>query len=112
MISTDTIIAYLEEQTRDNQIIDIDLLMRAATKLNILIGDEHNRLFELQQEVARITAKHIAEGMSVNKADNIARASDTYLEMSKQKARIAQIEEFIRLAKLQAKLKSEELRNQ
>ena len=47
----------------------------------------------------------------VNKVTLMVEASDEYREMKNQEARISNIEEYIRLAKLFGRLKSEELKN-
>lgn len=111
MITTDIIIEYLENAAKNNQVIDIDSMLNAASKLNILLGGEHETLFMLQQQVAKEKSGLIADGMSVAKANAEVEASDGYREMQTQKARIGRIEELIRITKLQAKLRAEELRN-
>lgn len=110
-ITADDIMDKLESMAQNNEDVDSGRLLNAASKLNVLIGEEHDKLSLLQQEVARRKVELLEQGVSANKAEIMVQAEDCYTNMSKQKAKIGRIEEFIRIAKLQAKLKAEEFRN-
>jgi hypothetical protein len=110
-ITADTIMNKLEQAAQNNEVIDVDRLLNAASKLNVLLGGEQDNLFLLQQEVAKEKSRLIEEGYSVAKAETVVQGGDVYLNMNKQKAKIGRIEEFIRISKLQAKLKAEEFKN-
>lgn len=117
LVTTDTIIDFLQERVENKEPIHASIWLDAAQKLNILIGDEHDLLFDLQQQVANMKVRYyedIKEGEkpNVSKAKMYIETSDVYREMNKQKAKISRIEEFIRIAKIQARLKDTEYGNQ
>ena len=107
-ITIDTITNYLKEQVEQKLPISPGLWIDSAQKINVLLGDEHQKLFDLQQIVAKIKVEHIEEGKSVSDAKTRVEASSEYKDYQIQKAKIGRIEEFIRLAKLQARMKNEE----
>lgn len=92
----------------NNQVIGPHEFIDAAQKMNSLLGDEHAKLYDLQQKVAQMKAELIANGDKATTATIKVDASDTYKEFCLQKAYIGRIEEHIRLAKLQSRLASEE----
>lgn len=110
-ITTTTIISSLKKWVEEKKIIDAHTWVDAAQKLNVLIGDEHDKLFHLQQKVAQKKSFLMIEGDTAAAAKIKVEATDDYREMQKQKAYIGQIEEMIRIAKLQARLKDNEYRN-
>jgi len=109
-ITTDIIINYLQNQVEQKLPIDPGTFLDAAEKLNILLGDEHEELFSLAQKCAIIKADKILEGKSVAMAKALLEASDDYRHMLSQKAKIERIVEFIRLAKLHARIKNDEIK--
>lgn len=111
-VTTDLILLTMKGWVEEKHPIDAHIWVDACQKLNVLIGDEHDKLFDLQQKVAQMKVTYIQEGDTVAKAKSKVEAEDVYRDMQKQKARIGQIEEFIRIAKLQARLKDNEYRNQ
>lgn len=111
-VTIDTILNSLKGWVEAKQPIDAHTWTDAAQKLNILIGDEHDNLFDFMQKVAKAKAEYIIKGDSVAKSKVIVEASDDYREMMKQRAKIGMIEEAIRIAKIQARLKDNEYRNQ
>lgn len=111
-VTTDLILQTMKGWVEDKHPIDAHVWVDACQKLNVLVGDEHDKLFELQQSVAQMKVSYISEGDTVAKAKSKVEAEDVYRLMQKQKARIGQIEEFIRIAKLQARLKDNEYRNE
>lgn len=112
LVTTDTILNWMQEKVENKEPLDAHRWVDAGLKLNVLISDEHDKLYHLEQKVAQDKVELLGNSdMSVAKANTLVEASNTYRDMRKQKARIEQIEEFIRLAKLQAKLKSNEYGN-
>ena len=83
----------------------------ASAKLNVLIGDEHETLFNLQSSLAKMKATFIGEGKNVSEATVLVEAEDDYRDMQIQRGKIKQIEEFIRIAKKFASMKEEEFMN-
>lgn len=110
-ITIDTILTWLKESVEQKRIIDAHTWVDAAQKLNVLIGDEHDKLFNLQQQVAIKKAALIVAGDSVAKAKALSECWDEYREMKRQEAKIGQIEEAIRIAKVQSRLKDNETRS-
>lgn len=112
LVTTETIINYLQTSVETKQPISPSTFLDAAMKLNILLSEEHDKLFELQQKVAqaRVDMLHEDDKRNVSKAKLYIEASDDYREMLTQKAKIDRIEEFIRLSKVQARMKDNEYR--
>ncbi len=110
-INTNTILSTLEEWVRDKKMIDAHTWVDASQKLNVLIGEEHDKLYTLEQSIATAKVTYLDCGKSVAEAKTRVEATDTYKEMMKQRSKIKQIEELIKIAKLQARLKDNEIRN-
>lgn len=110
--SIDTILAWFKEAIQAKMPITPTQFIEASEYLNILIGNENDKLAELEQKVAlaRLQFMEAEENKSVAEAKVRIEATDIYKEMKKQKNKIAQIIEFIRLGKLHARIYSDELR--
>lgn len=81
-----------------------------AQRLNILSSSEFDLLIQLQQRVARLKLQILNSQTKRNVAAvNLeVEASQEYAEMNRQQALIDRINEFIRLAKAYARVKSTE----
>ena len=112
MITTDSILETFKIWVEEKKPIDAHLWIDGAQKLNILIGDEHDKLFDLMQNIAHWKVYYLAQNLTVANAKIQVEAKDEYKLMLRQKAKIGQIEEMIRIAKIQARLKDNEYRNQ
>lgn len=110
-VTTDTILDWLKDSVEQKRPIDAHTWVDSAQKLNVLISDENNRLYELQQEVAKLKVLRIESGESVAKAEVYVQATDEYKKMKIQAARIEQIQESIRISKIQARLSDNEMKN-
>lgn len=110
LITTDTIINWITEQVETKQTIDPNTFFDAAVKLNVLLGDEQEKLFRFQQECAKLKGEYILDGKSVAMAKVLVEATDSYREMLNQKAKIERVIETIRIAKLSARIRYEEYR--
>ena len=110
LVKIDTIIDYLKDNVEHKKQLSPSVWVDASQKLNVLLADEHDLLFELQQQVAEIKIKHLEsdDKANVSKAKLLTEVTNTYKEMQKQKAKVTRIEEFIRIAKLQARMKDTE----
>lgn len=104
------IINTMKGYVENKQPVSPDVWIESAAKLNLLIGDEHDKLFDLQQKVAQLKSEKILDGMPVSQAKILIEATDIYREAQKQKAIISQVEEFIRIAKIRARLLNEEFK--
>lgn len=112
IVTTDTIIDWLKDAVEHKRIVDAHTWIDAAQKLTVLLGDEHDMLFNLEQKVAQQRVKLITDGFPVSKAKAFLEETDIYRATRTQKARISRIEEMIRVAKIQARLKDNEYRSQ
>ena len=109
-VSVDTIINYLQDAVEQKKVISPETYLDAAQKLNMLLGAEHDALFFLQRLIAENKVKFIESGDSVSKAKLKAEASEEYHQSQRQKAKIERVEEFIRISKLQSRMKMEEFK--
>lgn len=111
-ITIDSILNVVTGWVKNKQFMSAHDWVNTAQKLNVLIGEEHDKLFTLQQQIALVKSVCIDEGKSVSACKIMVETTDTYKIMRKQEAKIKQVEEMIRIAKLQARLKDNEYRNQ
>jgi hypothetical protein len=109
--TVDSIMNWMSTEVEQKRPINPHLFVEAAKYLNALIGDENVKLWDLKQQVAkaRVEARKVVKTMA--EANAIVESTDLYRIMKLQEAKIDQINEFIRLGKLQAKLTSEEMKN-
>lgn len=110
IVTIDTIIDYLKQCVEHKVPVDAHTWTDAAQKMLVLLGDEHDKLFEAESIVARQKLIHIEAGESVAKANARIQAEVPYKLARMLKARIGRVEEMIRIAKIQAKLKDTEMR--
>lgn len=108
-VTTNTILNWLKESVEQKRVVDAHTWVDACQKLNVLIGDEHDKLYEMQQKVAQLRIARIESGDSVAKAKVYIEATEEHKKARKQEARIEQIQEAIRIAKIQARLKDVEI---
>lgn len=110
LVTTELILTTLKEWIETKTPIAPHLYVDAALKLNLLKGDEVENLYNLQQKVALRKVALIENGDSVAMAKAKTDASDEYKDYKKQEAKIEMIEEAIRLAKVYARMNSEEIK--
>lgn len=113
-ITADFIIDQMKEYIENKQPVAPDVWINAAQKLNILLGDESDILFTMQQRIAAervaMLDDQAAEGKkNVSEVRIRIEATDAYRQMRSQEAKIRQIEELIRIAKIQARLRDSEM---
>lgn len=114
IITVDTIIDFLHGAVSEKKIMPPALWIEAASKLNVLLGDETDKLYDMQQRIARVKTTMLEEDdkKNVSAVRLKVEATDEYTSMRKQEAKIKRVEEFIRIAKIQARLKDSEMRLQ
>ena len=110
IVTIERIMGYFQEAVEKKEPMSPSLWVDAAGKLTVLLGDENDKLFDMQQEVAQLKVTRIGLGDSVAKAEATIRATDSYKYFCKQKARIEQVLEFIRVAKLRARITETEFK--
>lgn len=108
--SIDTILEWFSDTVQAKKPIPPTKWVEAGEFLNVLIGNENDKLAELEQKVAQEKLALMKDSKSVSEAKMKIEATDIYKEAKRQKNKIAQIIEFIRLAKLHARIYSDELR--
>lgn len=108
LVTVKDILDHLKSVIKNKIVVDAHAYVEYATRLNLLISDEHDKLFDLQQKVAEEKSTLISGGKTASYAKIIVEASDNYKEMCKQKALIEQVIEAIRIAKIQSRFKQDE----
>lgn len=111
-ITTDTITNALKHWVENKISIPPSSWLDACAKLIILLEDEHIKLFDLQQQVARQRIELLENGMNATQTKMRVEGGDEYRLMSLQRAKIARIEELSRISKKMASLKDNEYRMQ
>lgn len=109
-LTCESISEALKTAILNNRPIGPHEFVEAAQKMNSLLGDEHEKLYDLQQKVAQMKSDLISQGDKATTATIKVDASDEYKQFCVQKAYIGRIEEHIRLAKLQARMSQDEAR--
>ena len=112
LVTTNSIIQWLKEQVEQKKPVSPTQWLEASQRLCILLGDESEELFKLQQKVAQQKVDYIEQDKSVSEAKARVEASDDYRLYCCQKAKIARIDEQIRIAKIQSRTVMEEFRGQ
>jgi hypothetical protein len=100
-VSTDTILNFLHKSVEEKMQLNPEAWIDAAHKLIILLGDEQDKLFELQQEVAKLKLTWLdsQDKRNVSEARIRVEGTDEYKNYKKQEAKCKRIEEFVRVAK-------------
>ncbi len=106
MTSTE-IINSLTQKIADNEAISPFEYIASAAKLNLSIAEDQKLLYELQQKVSQKKADLIIGGNAISLAKILVEATDEYREYLMQKAKVEQIIEMIRIAKIQSRLTNE-----
>lgn len=104
-VTSDTIINFMKTAVESQKRMNPDFYLDVATKLNILLGDEHELLEKLRRIVAekKLDLLKMQEKRNVSAAELEIEASPEYKDMKLQEHKVDRIEEFIRLAKIQSK---------
>ena len=103
--TTKGIIAVLKEIVENREKLNPEAWVDGALALNLLVGDEHEKMVELQQKVAQMELEALQNSNSVAAAKLKVKSTDEYKEMRRQELLIKQVEEYIRIAKLQARIR-------
>ncbi len=107
-VKTDTIINDLTSRVKNKEPISPADYLDAAFKLNMLLADEQEILYDWQQKVAQLKNDAMIAGDTAARAKIKVEASEEHKQYCIQKARIERIIELIRLAKIQARISNEE----
>jgi len=106
-ITSDLILNTLKDWIEQKKVIPATQWIDACQKLNILTLDEQEKLVELEQKVGQLKLLLLdsQEKHNVSEVRLRIEATDEYKAMKFQRAKIDRIEEAIRIAKLQARLR-------
>lgn len=106
MLNADIILQALRDKVTEGKIIGKESWLAVAFDLNSLLLDENAKLFDLEQQVAKMKVVILSgqEKKSVAAATLEVEASDLYKETRTQEAKILQILEFVRIAKRQGEI--------
>lgn len=110
LVTVDSIIAWFTEQVEQKNPIDPSTWVDGAQKLNVLIQGEQEKLFDMEQDVAKLRNLLLDSDESVAHAKSRIEATEEYKNARKQKAKVDRVIEMIRIAKLQSRTASEMLR--
>ena len=99
--NADKILTSINEEVAKGKIIDKDRWLNLAFSLNTFLYDESSKLYGMKQKVAKMKHEILKtqEKKNVALADAEIEATDEYRDARIQEARVAQIMEFIRIAK-------------
>lgn len=100
-------LSLIEQEIAEKKVVMPLQWLDLALDLNRIIYDEQDKLFDLEQQVAlRVEEEAIKlEKRNMAAAENKVKGTDLYKDMRRQRAKCERIEELIRLAKHQAKLR-------
>ena len=110
-ITIDFILGQLKEWVETKTPISPTLWVDAAAKMNALKQEETELLHKQQQEVAKKKLEFLKESKSVAEAKIKIETTEEYRFMLDQIEKVKRIEEQIRIAKIQARLSDEQMRN-
>lgn len=106
-----SIIDYLHGMAERKEPISPQMWMDASGKINVLLQTEQDRLADMEHELAKKRANLIAEGQTSAATKILIEADPLFLEARKLKGLIDRAVETIRIAKRNATLTSELIRN-
>lgn len=103
--TTESILANLHRIIENKEPMDAEKFIDAALYLNILLGDDHEKLLALQQKVSQMQLEYLEDSKSVAEAKLKLQGTDEYREMKSQELKVQRIVEYIRIAKKQAEVR-------
>ncbi len=110
-MNTDDILYLLKSWVETGAVVSPSQWIDEAFKLVVLMGDERNKLLELQQKVAKMKVEEINKGQTAANTRIIVEASEEYKDMLRQKGKVDQVIELIRIAKIQSRMASDEMKS-
>ena len=110
-ITIDFILGELKGWVEEKRPISPGVWIDSAQKMNALKQDETELLHRMQQDVAKMKLNFLKESKSVAEVKLKIEATDEYKFMKDQESKISMVEENVRIAKLQARINNEGMRN-
>lgn len=107
----DTILSELRLKVENKEVVYPSWWVEAAEMLNLLLGDEQDELFKLQQIIAqnRYEILKNQQKRNVSEANLIVESTEEFRKMRTLEAKIRRIQEQIKIAKVHGRLASDEL---
>lgn len=109
--TADDILGWFREQATQKVPLDPLRWLEASTKLEIFLGDEDDKMVEMEHKVAELRSILLEQHGAAAKAKIHVESSPLYKEMRQQKVRCDHIREMVRLGKLWGRLKNEQMRS-
>ncbi len=108
--TTDKILEAMKKMVEQNIPVAPDVWLRGCYKLLVLISDERNKFFDLQQKVAQMRNVLLDDPkISFSKAKSMIEATPEFKEMRKQEFKVKDILELVRVAKQMSRSVNDEL---
>lgn len=107
----DSILDGFRVMSEEKQPLDVNYWLEGCAKLVVLLSDEQNKLFLLEQILAEQKLKLLEEGKSAAYAKIAIESTNDYVEARKLEAKIDQVTEIVRIGKLQARMSNDNIRN-
>ena len=107
LITIDTITNWLLKQVQEKNPIHAAVWLDASQKINVLLQNEQEKLFEIEQEIAVARNLLLESDESVARAKSKVEEMEIYKQARIQKAKIERAIELIRIAKLQSRMASD-----
>lgn len=109
LITTTGILEWMKEQVQHKRPIAPEIWLDASLKLNLLKSDDNDLLIEKKHELAVKRASYVNEGGTSVAANIRLEADPLFMEVKKLEAHIETVKEAIRLGKIYARIKNDEL---
>lgn len=107
----DSIMAYFENAVEQRLPLSPSLWLDGAIKINVLKGEEYDKLYEMEQECSKMESLYLEANMTSVASKTKVKATEQWLKWKKQHARVEQLEDFILLSKKYASIKIDEMKN-
>lgn len=112
MQTIDDILTVLQENAEQKVPVDPGFYLEASLKIMSLVGNETDRLYELEQQLAEYKSGLMEiPSMTAAKAKMLAEASPVHTHARKLKAKIERIYEIVRISKARSRLASDEFKS-
>ena len=108
--SIDKIFAWYKEMMAERKPIPPAIWVETAMRMNVLVSEIDDEICDLKASIADIAVLCLDEGKSSSEAKIRANSGTLYKRYLRAQAKREQIEEFIRLSKIRARMKDEEFK--
>lgn len=107
----DSIISDLRSKVEKREVVHPSWWVESAEMLNLLLSEDQDKLFGIQQEIAKERYEILKSQTkrNVSEANLIVESTDKFREMRTLDAKIRRVQEQIKIAKIHGRLASDEL---